>query len=143
MWGYIIAGLVLLAVVLFVLRRRCKMRQNGLPERIAGKIIDAVPNRIFIVDDNFRVRKIYNPDAVEAATSVCVSVGMNLRDYINPEDADTVLAKIGETFVSGQASEAVYSVVCDGWIRIRWLVSSGTLPSGEKSGPKSGRMRIC
>lgn len=59
MWGYIIAGVVILGNLVFFFshRRKISIPRESMENIMAEKVIASVPDMIFMVDNQFRYTK--------------------------------------------------------------------------------------
>ena len=60
MWGYVIAGVVILGNLIFFFSRRRKIfiPQENMENLMAEMVIASVPDMIFMVDNRFTIQKI-------------------------------------------------------------------------------------
>ena len=61
MWGYIIAGVVILGNLVFFFSRRRKISipRESMENIMAEKVIASVPDMIFMVDNQFKIQKLF------------------------------------------------------------------------------------
>lgn len=116
MWGYIIAGVVILGNFVFFFSRRRKISalRGGMENIMAEKVIASVPDMIFIVDNQFNIRKIYNADPVKLSLPVETLVGRNLKDCVDPPFVDIVISNLQEALISDKVCEVEYTVSVHG-----------------------------
>ena len=93
MWGYIIAGVVILGNLVFFFSRRRKISipRESMENIMAEKVIASVPDMIFMVDNQFNIQKIYNADPVKLSLPVETLIGRNLKDCVDPPFVDNLL----------------------------------------------------
>ena len=116
MWGYIIAGVVILGNFVFFFSRRRKISalRGGMENIMAEKVIASVPDMIFIVDNQFNIQKIYNADPVKLSLPVETLVGRNLKDCVDPPFVDIVISNLREALISDKVCEVEYTVSVHG-----------------------------
>ncbi|HJA15147.1 MAG TPA: PAS domain-containing protein [Candidatus Butyricimonas faecavium] len=116
MWGYIIAGVVILGNFVFFFSRRRKISalRGGMENIMAEKVIASVTDMIFIVDNQFNIQKIYNADPVKLSLPVETLVGRNLKDCVDPPFVDIVISNLREALISDKVCEVEYTVSVHG-----------------------------
>ena len=116
MWGYIIAGVIIFGNLVFFFSRKRKNSspRNNAEDSMSEKIIASVPDMIFMVDNQFYIRKIYNADPVKLSLPIEMLIGRNLRDCVDPPFVDAVLATLREALVSDEVREVEYAVTIEG-----------------------------
>ena len=116
MWGYIIAGIAILCNIFFVLKyKKCLLtKAEALSNEMSERIINSVPDMIFMVDHHFRIKKIYNSEKNNLSVPEQELIGRSLKDCIDPEYAKTVLNDIQRALDSDEVFEAEYSITVNG-----------------------------
>ena len=112
MWGYIIAGVVILGNLVFFFSRRRKISipRENMENIMAEKVIASVPDMIFMVDNQFNIQKIYNADPVKLSLPVEALIGRNLKDCVDPPFVDIVISNLREALISDKVYEVEYTV---------------------------------
>lgn len=113
MSGYIIVGIVIILVNIFLFwrYRRCVTKRiDVLSNEMSEKIIRSVPDMIFIVDNHFKIRKIYNSDHSKLSLPVSEIIGKSLVDCVDKECLDWVLAGFEEALNSDTVVEVEYFI---------------------------------
>ena len=112
MWGYIIAGVVILGNLVFFFSRRRKISipRESMENIMAEKVIASVPDMIFMVDNQFNIQKIYNADPVKLSLPVETLIGRNLKDCVDPPFVDIVISNLREALISDKVYEVEYTV---------------------------------
>ena len=118
MWGYIIAGVVILGNLVFFFSRRRKISipRENMENIMAEKVIASVPDMIFMVDNQFNIQKIYNADPVKLSLPVEALIGRNLKDCVDPPFVDIVISNLREALISDKVYEVEYTVSVHGKI---------------------------
>ena len=118
MWGYIIAGVVILGNLVFFFSRRRKISipRESMENIMAEKVIASVPDMIFMVDNQFNIQKIYNADPVKLSLPVETLIGRNLKDCVDPSFVDIVISNLREALISDKVYEVEYTVSVHGKI---------------------------
>ena len=118
MWGYIIAGVVILGNLVFFFSRRRKISipRESMENIMAEKVIASVPDMIFMVDNQFNIQKIYNADPVKLSLPVETLIGRNLKDCVDPPFVDIVISNLREALISDKVYEVEYTVSVHGKI---------------------------
>ena len=113
MGGYVVASVIIILVnfILFWKYRKCiSQKVDLLSNEMSEKIIRSVPDMIFIVDNHFKIRKIYNSDHAKLSVPMSEIIGRSLKDCVDKECLDWVLTGFEEALNSDNVVEVEYSV---------------------------------
>ena len=113
-WIYIIIP----AVVVICLFCYSKFQKKNLfywtkrmkSEVICEKIINAIPDMVFIFDRSLRVRKLYNPNEKELMVPSEQLIGENVRKFLSGDFADLIESSIQKTVESDGVHEMEYNI---------------------------------
>ncbi|MBQ4278516.1 MAG: PAS domain-containing protein [Rikenellaceae bacterium] len=111
--GFTLVGIMMIAASLvfaWIVRRRFRRAAGDGLDDLAGQILASVPDRIFIIDERFRVRRVYNPDAAGLSAPVSLRVGRSLGDCVEPAGLDGLLDSVREALATGRVTVAEYAV---------------------------------
>lgn len=116
MWEYIVVGILVLANLAFFLyyKRKVSKMHADVVEMMPEKIIDSVPDMIFMVDGQLCIQKIYNADSSKLSLPVEALIGKNLKDCVDPEWVEDVSANIREALETGEVRESEYTITMNG-----------------------------
>ncbi|MEG2339335.1 MAG: ATP-binding protein [Odoribacter sp.] len=86
-----IAFLIIGAICVFCIFRCCKnCKEKKNSEDVCEKIIQAIPDMVFMLDQNFRILKLYNPIRKELFVPMSELLGKDITSIVEPKLATLV-----------------------------------------------------
>lgn len=114
MTGYLIAVLIIALAGnigwLLVYHRRVGHCAAAWKSDAAEMVVKSVPDMIFMVDGQFRIRYIYNADPQKLSRPAQELIGLNVLDFVDPEFVDDVQRKIAEALGSDRVTSTEYAI---------------------------------
>lgn len=107
MLGYVVA----VASVIFCFFYTYRIRRKALLR--SDRIIYALPDMVFILDDALNIHKLYNPDYKTLLTSPESIVGKNLKDFFPEEDILQFQKGVNTALESENTLEVEYTLSID------------------------------
>ena len=114
MTGYLIAALVLALVGnlgwILACHRRGGLRAAAWKNDTAETVVKSVPDMIFMVDGQFRIRYIYNADPRKLSRPAEELIGHSVLDFVDPVFVEDVKRKIAEALASDRVTSTEYAI---------------------------------
>lgn len=92
-------------------------RRNDLGiDDFSERIVASVPDMIFMIDERFRIRYIYNADPAKLLRPVEEMIGENFLDEVDPDFVGEVKKKIVEALETGAVTQTEYEITRTGGV---------------------------
>ena len=118
MTGYLVAALILALAGnigwMLAYHRRVGLRSVSWKNDAAEMVVKSVPDMIFMVDGQFRIRYIYNSDPAKLSRPAEELIGRSVLDFVDPAFVAEVKNKIAEALATDRVTSTDYAIAHTG-----------------------------
>ena len=120
MWLYLFSVLIFIVLLLWLAyylgkksgsnKRKKAVSIEKLTGEMAEKVIFSVPDMIFIVDSNCKIRRVLNCDPEKLSVPVDAIIGLHIYDAVDKNCSEEITAAIQQALDSDEVQEVEYTI---------------------------------